>query len=52
MNEIYYGVICFLGIQFILVTLIVITKKTLLPGGEVSIEINITDLPHHLEANS
>ncbi len=42
MNEIYYGVICFLGIQFILVTLIVITRKTLLPGGEVSIEINIT----------
>lgn len=40
MNEIYYGVICFLGIQFILVTLIVIARKTLLPGGEISIEIN------------
>jgi len=42
MNEIYYGVICFLAIQFILVTLIVITKKTLLPGGEITIGINDT----------
>ncbi len=40
MNEIYYGVLCFLGIQLILVTLIVIAKKTLLPGGEITIEIN------------
>ena len=31
---------CFLGLQFILVTLIVVAKKTLLPGGEVTIEIN------------
>ena len=42
MNEIYYGVICFLAIQFILVTLIVITKKTLLPGGEITIDVNDT----------
>ncbi len=40
MNEIVYGVICFLGIQLILVTLIVVAKKTLLPGGEITIEIN------------
>ncbi|MBU0943885.1 MAG: NADH:ubiquinone reductase (Na(+)-transporting) subunit F [Proteobacteria bacterium] len=42
MNEIVYGVLCFLGIQFVLVTLIVIAKKTLLPGGEITIEINGT----------
>ena len=35
MNEIYFGVICFLAIQFILVALIVVAKKTLLPGGEI-----------------
>ncbi len=40
MTEIYIGVICFLAIQFILVTLIVTAKKTLLPSGEVEIEIN------------
>ncbi len=40
MNEIFYGVICFLGIQFILVTLIVLAKKTLLPSGEITIDIN------------
>ncbi len=40
MNEIYFGVICFLGIQLILVTLIVVAKKTLLPGGEITIAIN------------
>ena len=40
MNEIYFGVICFLSIQLILVTLIVVAKKTLLPSGEISIEIN------------
>jgi len=40
MTEIYFGVTCFLAIQFILVTLIVIAKKTLLPSGEVEIEIN------------
>ncbi len=40
MTEIYYGVLCFLAIQVILVTLIVISKKTLLPEGEVTIEVN------------
>jgi len=40
MTEIYIGVICFLAIQFILVTLIVTAKKTLLPSGAVEIEIN------------
>ena len=40
MNEIYYGVICFLAIQFILVTLIVVARKTMLPGGEITIAIN------------
>ena len=40
MNEIYFGVGCFVIIQFILVTLIVAAKKTLLPDGEISIEIN------------
>lgn len=40
MNEIYFGIICFLSIQLILVTLIVIAKKTLLPGGEITIGIN------------
>jgi Na+-transporting NADH:ubiquinone oxidoreductase subunit F len=40
MNEIYYGIICFLAIQFILVTLIVIARKTMLPGGEISIAVN------------
>ncbi|MDK9707809.1 MAG: NADH:ubiquinone reductase (Na(+)-transporting) subunit F [Desulforhopalus sp.] len=40
MIEILYGVLCFLAIQMILVTLIVISKKTLLPEGEVTIEVN------------
>ncbi|MBW1750809.1 MAG: NADH:ubiquinone reductase (Na(+)-transporting) subunit F, partial [Deltaproteobacteria bacterium] len=40
MNEIVFGVICFSGIQLILVTLIVVAKKTLLPGGEITIAIN------------
>ncbi len=40
MTEIYYGVMCFLAIQLVLVTLIVVAKKTLLPSGEISIEIN------------
>ncbi len=40
MNEIIFGVLCFLVIQMILVTLIVLAKKTLLPGGEISIRIN------------
>ncbi len=40
MTEIYYGVLCFLAIQMILVTLIVVSKRTLLPEGEVVIEVN------------
>jgi Na+-transporting NADH:ubiquinone oxidoreductase subunit F len=40
MTEIYFGVVCFLAIQLVLVTLIVVAKKTLLPGGEITIEIN------------
>ncbi len=40
MNEIYYGVICFLAIQLVLVTIIVVAKKTLLPSGDITIQIN------------
>jgi Na+-transporting NADH:ubiquinone oxidoreductase subunit F len=40
MMEIYFGVGCFLAIQFILVTFIVVAKKTLLPSGEIQIDIN------------
>ena len=40
MNEIIYGVSIFLAIQFVLVALIVGTKKSLLPGGDLSITIN------------
>ncbi|GAB6194045.1 NADH:ubiquinone reductase (Na(+)-transporting) subunit F [Desulfocastanea catecholica] len=40
MTEIYYGVSCFLAIQFVLVTIIVIAKRTLLPSGEITININ------------
>ncbi|EKD38714.1 MAG: hypothetical protein ACD_75C00632G0002 [uncultured bacterium] len=40
MTEIYYGVLCFLAIQLVLVTLIVIAKRTLLPEGEITIEVN------------
>jgi Na+-transporting NADH:ubiquinone oxidoreductase subunit F len=40
MNEIIYGVICFLAIQLILVTLIIVAKKTLLPGGEIKLVVN------------
>lgn len=40
MNEIYYGVMCFLALQFLLVTIIVVAKKTLLPSGKVTIKIN------------
>lgn len=40
MNEILIGVGCFLVIQFILVTLITVAKKTMLPGGEIKIDIN------------
>lgn len=40
MNEIVYGVSCFLCIQLVLVTLIVIAKKTLVSDGDISITIN------------
>lgn len=40
MTEIYYGVSCFLAIQLLLVTIIVVAKKTLLPSGEITIQIN------------
>lgn len=40
MIEIYYGVGCFLALQLLLVTVIVVAKKTLLPSGEISIQIN------------
>jgi Na+-transporting NADH:ubiquinone oxidoreductase subunit F len=40
MAEIYYGVLCFLAIQMVLVTCIVIAKRTLLPAGEITIDIN------------
>lgn len=40
MTEIYYGVSCFLALQFVLVSIIVIAKKTLLPSGEITININ------------
>lgn len=40
MNEILFGVGCFLVIQFILVTLITIAKKTMLPEGDITININ------------
>lgn len=40
MTEIYYGVACFLAIQLLLVTVIVLAKKTLLPSGDITIQIN------------
>lgn len=40
MNEIVFGIGCFLVIQFILVTFITVAKKKLLPGGEITIYIN------------
>ena len=40
MHEILYGVTIFLIIQFILVSLIVLTRKTLLPGGDLTITVN------------
>lgn len=40
MTEIYYGVGCFLAIQLLLVTIIVIAKRTLLPSGAINILIN------------
>jgi Na+-transporting NADH:ubiquinone oxidoreductase subunit F len=42
MTEIVYGVSIFLFIQFVLVLLIVLTKKTLLPGGDIKILVNET----------
>lgn len=40
MNEILVGVTIFLIIQFVLVSLIVIAKRTLLPSGDISILVN------------
>lgn len=40
MDELIAAVICFLGIQLILVTLIVVAKRMLLPEGEVEIQVN------------
>lgn len=40
MIEIYYAVSCFLALQFLLVTIIVVAKKTLLPSGEITIQVN------------
>ena len=40
MNEIIFGVLCYLVLQLVLVTLIVLAKKSLVPGGEISILIN------------
>ena len=40
MNEIIFGILCYLTLQLILVTLIVLAKKSLIPGGEISILIN------------
>lgn len=42
MTEIVFGVSIFLFIQFMLVLLIVLTKKTLLPGGDIKILVNET----------
>ncbi len=40
MTEIYYGVSCFLALQLLLVTIIVVAKRTLLPSGEITIKVN------------
>ena len=40
MTEIYYAVSCFLALQLLLVTIIVVAKKTLLPSGAITIKIN------------
>ncbi len=40
MQEIIFGILCYLTLQLILVTLIVLTRKTLVPGGKLSILIN------------
>jgi len=42
MNEIYTAVICFMTVQFVLVALILLAKKTLLPGGSIKLLINGT----------
>ena len=43
MNEIIFAVLAFLALQLVLVTLIVVAKKTLLPSGEISIDVNGTN---------
>ncbi len=43
MNEIITAICCYLIIQFLLVSIIVIAKKTLLPDGEIKIAINNAD---------
>ncbi|MGL1931063.1 MAG: NADH:ubiquinone reductase (Na(+)-transporting) subunit F [Desulfotalea sp.] len=40
MIEIFYAVACFVGLQFILVSVIVFAKNKLLPGGNVSLTLN------------
>ena len=40
MTEIIYGVLSFLAIQLVLVTIIVVAKKVLVPSGEITIQIN------------
>ena len=40
MTEIYFGILCFLAIQMVLVTFIVVAKKTLLPEGDIEIQVN------------
>lgn len=49
MHEITVAILCFLAIQLVLVTLIVLAKKTLLPSGDITITINddkvFTDKP-------
>ncbi len=40
MTEIIYGVLTFLAIQFVLVSIIVAAKRTLVPSGEITIRIN------------
>ena len=40
MNEIVVAVLCFLALQFVLVSLIVMARKAFLPSGDISITIN------------
>lgn len=40
MAEIVWGVSWFLAIQFMLVTIIVFSRRTLLPSGDITIEVN------------